>query len=110
MSRVLLSVSFAAALSGLVLLTSGCRAADGQTTDSRKPAAGTVVSVAATAAVEQPLTRFIRATGSLTAEEEADVAAEVAGRVTATPVERGSRVALGSELVRLSSTETDAQS
>ncbi len=45
----------------------------------------------AVAAVEQPIARFIRATGTLTAEEQADVAAETAGRVVATPVERGTR-------------------
>jgi RND family efflux transporter MFP subunit len=37
------------------------------------------------------------------------VAAEVAGRVTETPVERGTPVSNGAVLVRLSSTETDAQ-
>ena len=43
------------------------------------------------------------------AEDQADVAAETAGRVVATPVERGTTVSLGSELVRISSSETDAQ-
>ncbi len=43
----------------------------------------------ATAAVEQPIARFIRATGTLMAEEQADVAAETAGRVVSAPVERG---------------------
>jgi RND family efflux transporter MFP subunit len=67
------------------------------------------VSVAATAAVEQPITRFIRATGSLTAEEHADVAAEIAGRIVATPVERGTAVSDGAVLVRVSPAEADAQ-
>ena len=47
------------------------------------------------AAIEQPIARFIRATGTLMAEEQADVAAEIAGRVVATPVERGTAVAPG---------------
>ena len=64
--------------------------------------------VAATAE-EQPISRFIRATGSLTAEEQADVAAETAGRVVAAPIERGTSVVENAELIRLSSTETDAQ-
>jgi RND family efflux transporter MFP subunit len=68
-----------------------------------------VVQVAAAAAVEQPLTRFIRATGSLMAEEQADVAAEVAGRVVATPVERGTPVTEGAVLIRLSPVEAEAQ-
>ena len=58
---------------------------------------------------EQPITRFVRATGSLTAEDQAEVAAETGGRVIATPVERGSEVAAGAELVRVSATESDAQ-
>src|SRR5213594_83286 len=60
-------------------------------------------------AVEQPIARFIRATGTLMAEEQADVAAETAGRVVSAPVERGTPVSPGAELVRVSSTETDAQ-
>ncbi len=56
---------------------------------SRRSRQSPAVAVSATEAVEQPITRFIRATGSLTAEEQADVAAEIAGRVVATPVERG---------------------
>ncbi|PYR54282.1 MAG: efflux RND transporter periplasmic adaptor subunit [Acidobacteria bacterium] len=43
------------------------------------------------------------------AEEQADVAAETAGRVVSAPVERGTPVSPGAELVRLSATETDAQ-
>src|SRR6185436_6537714 len=38
----------------------------------------------------------------------ADVAAEIGGRVVDTPVERGTRVAAGAVLVRLSATEADA--
>ena len=46
---------------------------------------------------------------SLMAEEQADVAAETAGRVIATPIERGTPVSQGAELIRISPTETDAQ-
>ena len=60
-------------------------------------------------AVEQPITRFIRVSGTLTAQEEADVAAEIAGRVVATPVERGSRVGASGELVRIAAAEVEAQ-
>jgi len=70
--------------------------------------AAPAVSVAPVAAVEQPIVRFIRATGSLTAEEQADVAAEIAGRVIAAPIERGTAVAEGAELVRISPTEAEA--
>lgn len=67
------------------------------------------VSVAPVAAIERPIARFIRATGGLAAQEQADVAAETGGRVIATPVERGTVVAQGAELIRVSATESDAQ-
>ena len=72
-------------------------------------AAPAAIAVAPVAAVEQPLARFIRATGTLMAEEHSEVAAETAGRVVAAPIERGSPVNQGDEMVRLSSTETEAQ-
>jgi RND family efflux transporter MFP subunit len=67
------------------------------------------VAVTAAAAVEQPITRFIRVSGTLTAQEDAEVAAEIAGRVEATPVERGSPVAAGAELIRIAAAEAEAQ-
>ena len=97
----------------LVLLLLGplgwaaCSAADGKTADPNATAPA-LVSVSPTAAIEQPIARFIRVTGSLTAEEQADVAAETAGRVTGTPVERGTRVTQGTELIRISPVETEA--
>ena len=90
-------------------LTGACSTADGKSPDAATAAAPAAVAVSATAAAEQPITRFIRATGSLTAEEQADVAAEVAGRIVATPVERGTAVAAGAVLVRVSPAEADAQ-
>ena len=39
------------------------------------------VSVAPVVVTAQPIARYIRATGTLVAEEQADVAAETAGRV-----------------------------
>jgi RND family efflux transporter MFP subunit len=67
------------------------------------------VSVSAVAAIEQPIKRFIRVSGTLTAQEQAQVAAEVAGRIIATPVERGSRVAANADLVRIAAAEGEAQ-
>ena len=61
------------------------------------------------AAVEQPIKRFIRVSGTLNAQEDAEVAAEVAGRVIATPVERGSRVGANTELIRIAAAEGEAQ-
>ena len=84
-----------------------CSSGDAKGKD--QPAPPAAVAVAPAAAVEQPIARFIRATGTLMAEEQADVAAETGGRVVSAPVERGTPVAPGAELVRISSTETDAQ-
>ena len=67
------------------------------------------VNAATTAVIEKPISRFVAATGTLTAEEQADVSAEVAGRVVATPVERGTLVSEGAELIRISDTEVRAQ-
>lgn len=107
MDRVRLKSLAAIALAASPYLLGACSAADGKTKD-RDNTPPTTIAVAPVAASEQPISRFIRVTGTLTAEEQADVAAETSGRVVSTPVERGSRVTQGSELVRLSSVETDA--
>jgi len=86
-----------------------CSSADGKSADAETSAGMTAVSVAPAAAVEQPITRFIRATGSLMAEDHADVAAEIAGRIVATPIERGTAVSEGAVLVRVSPAEAEAQ-
>jgi membrane fusion protein (multidrug efflux system) len=87
---------------------SGCSTATGKSAD--QPAADRApIAAAPVAAVEQPIARFIRATGTLMAEDQADVAAEIAGRVVTTPVERGTPVTQGDVLIRLSPSEADAQ-
>ena len=86
----------------------GCSAGDAKAKE-QQPAAPPAVAVQAAAAVEQPIARFIRVTGTLMAEDQADVAAETAGRVVSTPIERGSRIGQGAELVRVVATETEAQ-
>lgn len=75
----------------------------------RASADAVAVNVSTIAAVEQPIKRFTRVSGTLTAQEDAQVAAEVAGRVVATPVERGSNVGANSELIRIASAEGEAQ-
>jgi RND family efflux transporter MFP subunit len=89
------------------LASYACSTADGKSAD--QPATPAAIAVSPVSATEQPISRFIRATGSLTAEDQAAVAAEVGGRVIATPVERGSAVAEGVEMIRISSTEAEAQ-
>jgi RND family efflux transporter MFP subunit len=93
---------------GAGILLSACGAA-GKTADRPETTTPPSVSIAAFEAVEQPVARFVRASGSLTAEEQADVAAETAGRVVGTPIERGTPVSMGSPLVQISAAETDAQ-
>jgi RND family efflux transporter MFP subunit len=68
-----------------------------------------VIDVAAAAAIEQPIVRTLRVTGSFSADEQAQVAAETAGRVVKTPVERGSRVKEGDLLIQISAVQTSAQ-
>jgi RND family efflux transporter MFP subunit len=102
--------SLSAALAVLVtggLAAAACSTADGKSAD--QPATPAAIAVSAVTATEQPIARFIRATGSLTADDQAAVAAEVGGRIIAAPVERGSAVAQGAELIRISSTEAEAQ-
>ena len=108
MIRLVNRPTLAAVLLAGAALTGACTAA-GKAADTAPAAAAVAVPVSATAAAEQPITRFIRATGSLTAEEQADVAAEIAGRIVATPVERGTAVGEGAVLVRVSPAEADAQ-
>jgi RND family efflux transporter MFP subunit len=99
---LLIASAIAAAAAG-----AACSAGDAKAKE--RAATPPTVQVSPVAATEQPIARFIRATGSLMAEEQADVAAETAGRVISAPVERGTAVVQGAELVRLSPTETDAQ-
>ena len=103
------SVTFIALslLGASALVSQGCRSVDGKTSD--RPASAASISVAAASVIERPIARFVQATGSLMADERAEVAAETRGRVVRTPIERGTPVSEGDELVRLSSTETEAQ-
>jgi len=97
-----------AALVTSALLMGACSAGDAKAREA--PAApAQAIAVDPVAAVEQPVSRFIRATGTLMAEDKAEVAAETPGRVVSAPVELGTRVAEGAEMIRLSATETEAQ-
>ena len=98
------SVVVVALVAGLI---AGCGTAKGESSSKAEEAAALRVSVAA--ATEQPIARFLKVTGTLAAEEEAEVAAEIQGRVIATPVERGTRVAEGADLIRISPAEAQAQ-
>lgn len=85
----------------------GCGAGDREAVAaSGEPEA---IAVTTVPVVQQPVTRFINVSGTLAAQEEAEVAAEVAGRVVVTPIERGSRVASGAVLIQIADAEVSAQ-
>lgn len=107
MNRRFAAILPAAVLAAGATLWTACSAADAQ--KGRDTTAAAAIEVVPVAAVDRPVARFIHVTGTLNAEERAEVAAETAGRVIATPVERGTPVADGAELIRLSPIETDAQ-
>jgi len=96
-------------LACLVALFGTAACAGGSAGPNAGAGAGQVaVDVVPAAAAWQPVTRVLQVTGSLTADEEAEVAAETGGRVVETPVERGARVDEGSPLVKLSQVEAEA--
>jgi len=93
-----------AGVAGLLGLLAACGGGPAAT-----PAAGgAVVAVDIVRVVRQPVTRLLRVTGSLTADQSAEVAAETGGRVVETPVERGSQVPAGAPLIRLAAAEAEA--
>jgi RND family efflux transporter MFP subunit len=105
-SHVVLS---AAALLSLASLTGGCASSSQASAAENAAAAADPVAVSVVAVESRPLERHLRVTGSLMADEQAEVSAELAGRITATPVERGTRVTAGALLVRISAAESAAQ-
>src|SRR5262245_45140440 len=107
MSRVSIVRAWPALVLAASAVFGACSTGDAKTKD--QPAASAATAATPVTAEERPIARFIRATGSLMAEEQADVAAETAGRVTSARIERGTPVTDGAELVRISSTETEAQ-
>src|SRR5712691_13100042 len=85
-----------AALSGMG--AAGCRHASAETKISRQESA---VRVQSMTVEEGDVPRFLTMTGTLTANQDADVAADVTGRIAATYVERGSFVQKGAPLARI---------
>ena len=94
----------------ILSLSVGAAACSSNTSAEEAPTAVVDPVAIETVTVEsRPIDRFIRVTGSLLADEQAEVSAESGGRVVATPVERGSRVETGTVLVRVSPAEASAQ-
>jgi RND family efflux transporter MFP subunit len=106
MMRKVRTLCLAAAVAAASLWSTACAE---QPTSAQSLPAVDPVAVRVATVQSQPIERFLRVTGSFAADEHAEVAAETAGRVIATPIERGTRVTTGTVLVRISATEADAQ-
>src|SRR3954464_10502360 len=105
MNRRLATRVVPAAALAAALFSAAC---SGTRTSAAAPPEPAPVAVRSAQVQQQSIDRFLRVTGSLAADEKADVAAETAGRVIGTPVERGTRVTAGTVLIRVSGTEADA--
>ena len=93
-------LSLAVILAGL-LFAASC---GGSKANVRKDEANTqpaVVDVTTAPAILRELPRFFEATGSLTGDEQTDIAPSVAGKVILVGVEMGSYVKRGQTIVRL---------
>ena len=91
------------ALSALAAGCGGSRAEsknDNARSVSAAPTPGPI-DVSTAPAVKRELPRFLEATGTLAADEQSDVAPQVAGRVVAVGVDLGSYVSRGAMIVRL---------
>lgn len=99
-------IPFASLLSVAVMAVACGRPETGAIAAEGEAAAASVGSLAVAA---EPITRFIRVSGTLVAQEEAEVSAEINGRVIATPIERGSRIGANDTLIRVSGAEVSAQ-
>lgn len=87
-------------LAGLALLASACQ----PTAEAARPEATpaqTPLEVVTAAVEELPMPRVLAVTGSLVANQQSAVAADVAGKVLQLAVERGSFVAKGAPLAKL---------
>ena len=98
-----------AAVLALALAAAACDRGGAAAAPAQAEAGDVPVAVTAGTVAEEPIARFLRVSGTLLAQEEAEVSAEIAGRVVATPIERGSRVPSGAELIRLAADEVGAQ-
>jgi RND family efflux transporter MFP subunit len=96
---------FTGAALAAALFSAGC---SGERTSAAAPPEPAPVAIHVAKVESQSIDRFLRVTGSLAADEQADVAAETGGRVIGTPVERGTRVTAGAILIRISAAEADA--
>jgi RND family efflux transporter MFP subunit len=95
--------------SGLAVVSAAVTACGSKPSTVSAEAKPAPLAITTTLVEERPIDRFLRVSGSLAADEQAEVSAEAIGRIVDTPVERGTRVAEGTVLARISGTEASAQ-
>lgn len=96
-------LSLAVILGSLVFLGTSCGGskANVRQEEAKTTVQPTTVEVTTAASIMRELPRFFEATGSLTGDQQTDVAPSVAGKVTAIGVDLGSYVRRGQMIVRL---------
>jgi membrane fusion protein, multidrug efflux system len=94
-------VAFIASLTAVLAL--GCKKPEGKAELTSAKQDGPPIAVQTAAAVERAMPEHLVLTGTLRASQESEVAADAAGKVTATFVERGQAVKKGTTLAILDS-------
>jgi membrane fusion protein (multidrug efflux system) len=88
-------------LGATLLALQACKAGPAPADDHARPADSPEVQVATVPAVSRPMPRYVTLTGTLVADRESNVAADVSGKVLDAPVDRGSLVKAGGVLAVL---------
>lgn len=103
--RLIKVVALSFALAALGAAGTACRGSKAEAEKKNQPAQAAqqpaVVEVTTAAAISRDLPQYFEATGSLTADEQTDVAPAVGGKVVAVNVDLGSYVQKGAVLLRL---------
>ncbi len=104
--KIFVALAMACALAALSFGLLACRGSQantrpGDAVATTPPAPPATVTVSTAPAIQRELPRFFEATGTLAADEQTDVAPQVAGRIVAVGVDLGSYVQRGAVLVRL---------
>ena len=93
--------SLIALLSAALIFAVSCGGSKANVTNDTTTAQPVVIEVTTAAAIMRELPKFFEATGSLTGDQQTDVAPSVAGKVVYIGVELGSFVKRGQTIVRL---------
>src|SRR2546426_11534774 len=109
--RHLQFLSLAILLSGLLLLATSCGGskANVRKDDANASAQPTAVDVTTSPAIVRELPQFVEATGSLTGDQQTDVAPSIAGKVVAVGGGLGSYVKRRQKNVRLDDVEPQSK-